>query len=128
MTFNYKEIDILDYFVSRDVVLRVNAIAGTYLTTDPNKRVKLVFDDIYPSENPAFPYAPGVLEDLQKCFEEGNYYGAILEEATVWTHEKTGDKMRFWDETDSIWGCAGYENPAEEIAKEFFGVTVTEKI
>lgn len=105
---------------------------GTYLTTDPNKRVKLVFDDIYPSENPDFPYAEGVLEDLQKCYEEGNYYGAILLELVTFVNvdEETKEEWETyeWKDADSIWGCAGYENPAEEIAKEFFGVTVTEKI
>lgn len=98
---------------------------GIYTTTDPDTRIKVVFDDEPPTEIPGFPFAPGVLDDLIQCYEEGNYYGVILEKATVWTHEKTGDKMRFWDKEDSIWGCAGYENVAEEVAKEFFNVTVT---
>lgn len=98
---------------------------GIYSTTDPDTRIKVVFDDEYPTENPDFPFAPGVLDDLIQCYNEGNYYGVILEKATVWTHEKTGDKMRFWDEEDSIWSCAGYENVAEEVAKEFWNITVT---
>ena len=103
-------------------------IAGIYETTDPNKRVKLVLDEVYPTENPGFPYAEGVLEDLQKCYEEGNYYGAILLERDVWVSKATGEEREEWEEHDSIWGCAGYDNPAEDIAKEFFSVTVTEKI
>ena len=98
---------------------------GIYTTTDPDTRIKVVFDDEYPTENPAFPYAPGVLDTLTECYEEGNYYEVILEKATVWTNEKTGDKRRFWYEEDSLWGCAGYENVAEEVAKEQWNVTVT---
>lgn len=109
---------------------------GTYKTTDPNKRVRLVFDGEHPTENPDYPYAEGVLEDLIQCYEEGNYYGAILIEREQWariTEDVNGnvtmhDYREEWQETDSIWGCTGYENPATDIAKEFFGVTVTEKI
>lgn len=98
---------------------------GTYLTTDPNKRVKLFLDEVYPTEIPGYPYAEGVLEDLQKCYEEGNYYGAILLERETWVNSNTGEEREGWEEADSIWSCAGYENPAADIAKEFFGVTVT---
>ena len=101
---------------------------GTYKTTDPNKRVRLIFDEIQPSDTPDFPYAEGVLEVLQKCYEEGNYYGAILLEREVWVSKTTGEEREEWEETYSIWGCAGYDNPAEYIAKEFFGETVTGKI
>lgn len=110
--------------------------AGTYKTTDPEKRVKLVFDEEIPVEDPNYPYAEGVLEDLIQCYWSGNYYGAILLERDRWakiTEDENGDIVMHdhregWEETDSIWSCAGYENPAVEIAKEFFGVTVTEKI
>lgn len=102
--------------------------AGTYNTTDPNKRVKLVFDENQPYESPDFPFAEGVLDVLVECYESGNYYGAILLEREVWVSKTTGEEREEWEEHDSIWGCAGYDNPAEDIAKEFFGMTVTEKI
>lgn len=104
---------------------------GIYKTTDPDKRVKIVFDEEYPTENPDFPYAEGVLEDLIQCYEEGDYYGAILLKREVWRKvvEESGwyEEREEWVEEDYIWGCAGYENPAVEIAKEFFNVEVTGK-
>ena len=108
---------------------------GIYKTTDPDKRVKIVFDEEYPTEIPAFPYAEGVLDCLIECYENGDYYGAILLERQEWarfTEDSEGnvtlhDCEEHWEVTDSIWGCAGYENPAAEIAKEFFNVEVTEK-
>ena len=99
---------------------------GTYLTSDPNKRVKLILDEVYPTEIPGFPYAEGVLEDLQKCYEEGNYYGAILLEREQWariTEDEDGnvtlhDYREVWEEADSIWSCAGYDDPAKDIARK----------
>lgn len=110
--------------------------AGTYKTTDPNKRVRLLFDEIPPCDSLDAPFADGVLADLMDCYDSGNYYGAILLERDRWvrvTEDLDGTKTYHdhedrWTEIESIWGCAGYDNPAEDIAKEFFGVTVTEKI
>ena len=108
---------------------------GIYKTTDPDKRVKIVFDEEYPTESPDFPYAEGVLDDLRECYENGDYYGAILLEREQWARISNDDEgvMQVhevegrWVETDTIWGCAGYENPAVDIAKEFFNVEVTGK-
>ncbi len=134
---------------------------GIYKTTDPNKRVRIVFDDNPPYEDPKYPYAEGVLEVLQECYEEGNSYGAILLERNQKTpyqiawgvlgdnaiqpNDRRGgnaiaslieqaihlDRLQrgeAWEETDSIWGCAGYDDPAVEIAKEYFNVEITEKV
>lgn len=108
--------------------------AGTYATTDPNKRVEIVFDNVPPSEEGS--YAPGVFEDLMDCFDSGNYYGAAELTRDQWariTEDEEGnvtlhDYEERWVETDSIWSCAGYDNPPVEIAKEFFHLTVTDKI
>lgn len=99
---------------------------GTYKTTDPNVRIRVVFDEDYPTENPAFPYAEGVLEALQKCHFEGDYYGVIVETRHKWQNMETGEIREDWEDHDSIWSCAGYgDNVAEEVAKEYFGITVT---
>lgn len=98
---------------------------GIYTTTDPDTRIKVVFDDEPPTENPDFPYAPGVLDDLIECYEAGNYYGVTLLTRAVSVDEETREGWEDWIEEDSIWGCAGYENVAEEVAKEYFGITVT---
>ena len=108
---------------------------GIYKTTDPDKRVKIVFDEDYPTESPDFPYAEGVLDDLRERYENGDYYGAVLlerEQCARFTEDSEGNETLHgceerWEETDSIWGCAGYENPAVDIAKEFFSVEITEK-
>lgn len=111
---------------------------GIYTTTDPDTRIKVVFDEEYPTENPAFPYAPGVLDTLIECYEEGNYYGVILQKRETWarfTATQTGLESvsvtlfepieERWVDEESIWACAGYENVAEEVAKEQWNVTVT---
>ena len=106
---------------------------GIYTTTDPDTRIKVVFDDEYPTENPEFPYAPGVLDALIQCYEEGNYYGVILQKRETWarfTEDEEGnvtlhDCEERWEDEDSIWSCAGYENVAEEVAKEFWNITIT---
>ena len=97
---------------------------GIYFTTDPNKRIRVEHDHEIPTENPSFPYAPGVLDDLIKCYEEGNYYGVIVEEREVWENKTTGEIREDWSETDSIWSCAGYKDVAVGVAKEHFGLTV----
>lgn len=102
---------------------------GVYKTTDPNKRIRVVQDEEYPTENPAFPYDGGVLEELQKCYEEGDYYGVIVEERVIHVNVDECTKEEWdiyrWEEAYSIWSCAGYENVAEEVAREYFGITVT---
>lgn len=103
---------------------------GTYKTTDPNVRIRVVVDEEYPVDHPDYPFAPGVLEDLQRCYEEGDYYGVIVERRYVWTRmnedgETVGITRFEWEEEDSILSCAGYENVAEEVAKGYFGITVT---
>ena len=97
---------------------------GIYQTTDPDKRIRVVFDDEFPTEDPSFPYAPGVLDDLIQCYEEGNYYGVIVEEREVWQNKATGVIWEDWKQVESIWSCAGYDDVAAEVAKEFFGLTV----
>lgn len=95
---------------------------GIYTTTDPDTRIKVIFDDEYPTENPDFPFAPGVLDALIQCYEEGNYYGVILQKRVAGAGCSCQEE---WEEEDSIWSCAGYENVAEEVAKEFWNITVT---
>lgn len=97
---------------------------GIYATTDPNKRIRVVFDEEFPTEVSDFPYAPGVLEDLIQCYEEGNYYGVIVEECEVWENKATGVIWEDWNPVDSVYSCAGYDDVAVEVAKEFFGLTV----
>ena len=103
---------------------------GIYTTIDPDTRIKVVFDEAYPTENPEFPYAPGVLDDLIQCYEEGDYYGVIVEKRHKWENvnpETAEVREKFeWEEEDSIWACAGYgDKVAETVAKEYFGITVT---
>ena len=105
---------------------------GTYKTTDPNVRIRVVFDEAYPTAEDGFWNTEDVLEELQKCYEEGNYYGVIVEKRYKWENVDEDTKEEWetyeWVETDSIWSCAGYENVAEEVAKEYFGITVTGKM
>lgn len=103
---------------------------GTYKTTDPNVRIRVVQDEEYPTENPDFPYAPGVLDDLIQCYEEGDYYGVIVEKRHKWVNvnpETAEVREKFeWEEEDSVWTCAGYgDTVAETVAKGYFGITVT---
>lgn len=106
---------------------------GTYKTTDPNVRIRVVFDEEYPTENPDFPYAEGVLEDLQKCYDDYDYFGVIVEKRHKWENvnpETAEVRERFeWEEEESVWSCAGYgDKVAETVAKEYFGLTVTGKM
>lgn len=99
---------------------------GTYKTTDPNVRIRVVVDEEYPSENPDSPYAEGVLKALQKCYDEGDYYGVIVERRHKWQNMETGEIRGDWEEEDSVWSCAGYgDKVAEAVAEEYFGITVT---
>lgn len=102
---------------------------GIYTTTDPDTRIKVVFDNEPPTENPEFPFAPGVLDDLIQSYEGGNYYGVIVEKRHKWENvnpETAEVQEKFeWEEEESIWSCAGYDNVAEEVAKEYWNITVT---
>lgn len=99
---------------------------GTYKTTNPNVRIRVVQDDDF-HDDPH--YAEGVREALLEAYETGDVYGVIVEKRHKWENvnpETAKVRERFeWEEEESIWSCAGYENVAEEVAKGFFGITVT---
>lgn len=99
---------------------------GFYTTTDPNIRIRVEQDDDF-YDDP--DYAPGVGEELLACHEAGDVYGVIVEKRykvvrTDMENAETEERYE-WDEEESIWSCAGYNDVAVEVAKEFFGITVT---
>lgn len=99
---------------------------GIYTTTDPNVRIRVVQDDDF-HDDPH--YAEDVREALLEAYEAGDVYGVIVEKRHKWENvnpETAEVREKFeWEEEESIWSCASYENVAEEVAKEYWDITVT---
>lgn len=95
---------------------------GTYATTDPDVRVHVLVDDISPTHPDMDAYTTALLD---RYHEAGEVYGVIVERKDTWTNERTKETRVSWSELDAIWGCAGYADVARDVAKEYFGLTVT---